>query len=140
MILSARGHVSILHAGRGAHLWPHCMMLTIHAACAGAGSHSGSSMQQFPGGFGQAPAGTQFPYGQAPGGAPPAQPPQSAQPPSAVDKSLRAFWDMQAQEIELVGTDIQEFKNHQLPLARIKKVGVWEGDGRRWGPVAEWAR
>ena len=35
---------------------------------------------------------------------------------------LRKFWDEQRAEIEEVGNDPAEFKNHQLPLARIKKV------------------
>jgi hypothetical protein len=36
---------------------------------------------------------------------------------------LRAFWQDQLREIEQVPSDPAEFKNHQLPLARIKKVG-----------------
>ena len=35
---------------------------------------------------------------------------------------LRMFWEQQHLEIQQVGTDPAEFKNHQLPLARIKKV------------------
>ena len=35
---------------------------------------------------------------------------------------MRQFWQTQMQEVQLVGTDPAEFKNHQLPLARIKKV------------------
>lgn len=35
---------------------------------------------------------------------------------------LRLFWEQQHLEIQQVGTDPAEFKNHQLPLARIKKV------------------
>lgn len=35
---------------------------------------------------------------------------------------MRGFWQQQMQEVQLVGTDPAEFKNHQLPLARIKKV------------------
>jgi hypothetical protein len=35
---------------------------------------------------------------------------------------LKQFWEEQAVEIEKTGTDPQEFKNQQLPLARIKKV------------------
>lgn len=35
---------------------------------------------------------------------------------------LRAFWEEQNREIAAVGRDPAEFKNHQLPLARIKKV------------------
>jgi hypothetical protein len=36
---------------------------------------------------------------------------------------LRGFWETQQQEVQQVGNDPAEFKNHQLPLARIKKVG-----------------
>lgn len=37
-------------------------------------------------------------------------------------ENLANFWREQMTEIEGVGTDAAEFKNHQLPLARIKKV------------------
>jgi nuclear transcription factor Y gamma len=37
-------------------------------------------------------------------------------------EQLRAFWQGQLQEVQQVGNDPAEFKNHQLPLARIKKV------------------
>ena len=37
-------------------------------------------------------------------------------------QQLRSFWEQQMQEIHEVGADAAEFKNHQLPLARIKKV------------------
>jgi hypothetical protein len=37
-------------------------------------------------------------------------------------EQLRAFWKSQQIEVEGVGNDPAEFKNHQLPLARIKKV------------------
>jgi len=40
----------------------------------------------------------------------------------ATDPSLRAFWEEQAREVDAVGTDPAQFKNHQLPLARIKKA------------------
>ena len=60
---------------------------------------------------------SQVTAGQGPYPQPPAQAAhQSAQ--------LRQFWLQQADEISQVGTDMAEFKNHQLPLARIKKVGV----------------
>ena len=39
-------------------------------------------------------------------------------------ENLANFWREQMAEIEAVGTDAAEFKNHQLPLARIKKVGA----------------
>ena len=42
---------------------------------------------------------------------------------AAQQEQLRQFWLGQMQEIHQVGTDPAEFKNHQLPLARIKKVG-----------------
>ena len=38
------------------------------------------------------------------------------------NEQLRQFWMQQHREIAEVGTDPAEFKNHQLPLARIKKV------------------
>lgn len=41
---------------------------------------------------------------------------------AAQQEQLRQFWIGQMQEIHQVGTDPAEFKNHQLPLARIKKV------------------
>lgn len=37
---------------------------------------------------------------------------------------LRQFWQQQMNEIHQVDTDPAEFKNHQLPLARIKKVNL----------------
>lgn len=39
------------------------------------------------------------------------------------NEQLRQFWIQQHREVQEVGTDPAEFKNHQLPLARIKKVG-----------------
>ena len=70
--------------------------------------------------MGVASTGTPLPQvtaGQGPYPQPPAQAAhQSAQ--------LRQFWLQQADEISQVGTDMAEFKNHQLQLARIKKVGV----------------
>ena len=52
-----------------------------------------------------------------------AYPPQYLPPQLAVQQEqLRQFWQGQMQEIHQVGTDPAEFKNHQLPLARIKKV------------------
>lgn len=42
-------------------------------------------------------------------------------------QELKRFWREQQAEIEQVGTDPAEFKNHQLPLARIKKVGHAHG-------------
>ena len=60
-------------------------------------------------------------------GAPPVPPQYPAAPyvPQTVASSadaMRGFWQQQMQEVQLVGTDPAEFKNHQLPLARIKKV------------------
>jgi hypothetical protein len=49
------------------------------------------------------------------------QPPQQQLAPSQQEQ-LRAFWQGQLQEVQQVGNDPTEFKNHQLPLARIKKV------------------
>ena len=58
-------------------------------------------------------------FGMPGGFMPPAYlPPQLAQQ----AEQLRAFWVAQMAEIGQVGTDPAEFKNHQLPLARIKKV------------------
>jgi hypothetical protein len=65
------------------------------------------------------------------------QPPQQQQQQQqqlapSQQEQLRAFWQGQLQEVQQVGNDPTEFKNHQLPLARIKKV--------RWhrnGPIHE---
>ena len=70
-----------------------------------------------------------FPTG-APGGYPPQYVPQ-VQPQAATGAGgghtdqLRQFWQTQMQEVQGVGTDPAEFKNHQLPLARIKKVRTY---------------
>lgn len=40
----------------------------------------------------------------------------------ATDESMREFWQAQMIEVQGVGTNTEDFKNHQLPLARIKKV------------------
>jgi hypothetical protein len=61
------------------------------------------------------------------------QPPQQQLAPSQQEQ-LRAFWQGQLQEVQQVGNDPAEFKNHQLPLARIKKVG-----SRRAGWAPAWA-
>lgn len=61
-------------------------------------------------------------YGPGPSGMyqpPPFMPIQQQQQ----NEQLRLFWLQQHQEIQAHGTDPAEFKNHQLPLARIKKVG-----------------
>ncbi len=50
-----------------------------------------------------------------------AQPLQQA---SAQPEQLRAFWQQQMLEVEQTSADPSEFKNQQLPLARIKKVGL----------------
>lgn len=60
-------------------------------------------------------------------GAPPASVYQPQQqyvpiPQHQQNEQLRQFWLQQAREIQEVGTDPAEFKNHQLPLARIKKA------------------
>jgi hypothetical protein len=47
-------------------------------------------------------------------------------------EQLRGFWQEQLKEIHQVPCDTAEFKNHQLPLARIKKVMV----GEIWGAGA----
>ncbi len=50
--------------------------------------------------------------------------PYMPMPQQQQNEQLRLFWLQQNQEIQQVGTDPAEFKNHQLPLARIKKVGA----------------
>ena len=52
------------------------------------------------------------------------QPPQQYVPipQHQQNEQLRQFWLQQHREIQEVGTDPAEFKNHQLPLARIKKA------------------
>lgn len=35
---------------------------------------------------------------------------------------LQTFWAQQLHEVQQVSADVTEFKNQQLPLARIKKV------------------
>lgn len=39
-----------------------------------------------------------------------------------IREGLKRFWDEEEREIEAMGLDANEYKNHQLPLARIKKV------------------
>ena len=62
---------------------------------------------------------------------------QYAQPPPTTfhhqqqqqqQQALKTFWAQQMEEIQNVSTDPAEFKNHQLPLARIKKVhhSTWQ--------------
>ena len=43
----------------------------------------------------------------------------------ATDESMREFWQAQMIEVQGVGTNTEDFKNHQLPLARIKKVRMF---------------
>uniref|UniRef100_A0A383WLY7 Transcription factor CBF/NF-Y/archaeal histone domain-containing protein n=1 Tax=Tetradesmus obliquus TaxID=3088 RepID=A0A383WLY7_TETOB len=43
---------------------------------------------------------------------------------------LAPFWEQQVQEVGQVGRDAAEFKNHQLPLARIKKIMKSDEDVR----------
>ena len=66
--------------------------------------------QHLTGQYGAPPVPSQYPY----------VPQPVASAPSA--DALRGFWQQQMQEVQLVGTDPGEFKNHQLPLARIKKA------------------
>mmetsp|Transcript_28853 Transcript_28853/g.73610 ORF Transcript_28853/g.73610 Transcript_28853/m.73610 type:complete len:200 (-) Transcript_28853:389-988(-) len=56
--------------------------------------------------------------------------PQYQQPNNAYAEQLRGFWQEQYREIEQVPADAQEFKNHQLPLARIKKIMKSDEDVR----------
>lgn len=55
-------------------------------------------------------------------GAVPAMYPPAAQN-AALSEQLRQFWAGQLLEVQQAGIDPAEFKNTQLPLARIKKVG-----------------
>ena len=45
-------------------------------------------------------------------------------------QQLKQFWKTQKEEIQEVGNDPNEFKNHQLPLARIKKIMKSDEDVR----------
>merc|ERR1719247_2406766 len=45
-------------------------------------------------------------------------------------QQLKQFWKTQKEEIQKVGNDPNEFKNHQLPLARIKKIMKSDEDVR----------
>jgi hypothetical protein len=42
----------------------------------------------------------------------------------ALQEELREFWDASLKDVEGAGADPAEFKNQQLPLARIKKVSA----------------
>lgn len=44
--------------------------------------------------------------------------------------TLTEFWRDQLRQVQAAGTDIQEFKNHPLPLARIKKIMKSDEDVR----------
>mmetsp|Transcript_13978 Transcript_13978/g.33007 ORF Transcript_13978/g.33007 Transcript_13978/m.33007 type:complete len:268 (-) Transcript_13978:275-1078(-) len=55
---------------------------------------------------------------------------QHPQPQSQHANQLKDFWVQQMQEVEKFGTDPAEFKNHQLPLARIKKIMKSDEDVR----------
>ncbi|XP_052181680.1 nuclear transcription factor Y subunit C-1-like [Diospyros lotus] len=62
---------------------------------------------------------------------PPPPPPPAAAPPSSayqhlLQQQLQMFWTYQRQEIEKA----TDFKNHQLPLARIKKIMKADEDVR----------
>lgn len=43
-------------------------------------------------------------------------------PSSQQQEALRVFWQQQIEEVLTMPSDPTLFKNHQLPLARIKKV------------------
>jgi hypothetical protein len=52
----------------------------------------------------------------------------------AYEAALRPFWAAMKHEVSACGSDLAEYKNQQLPLARIKKVAapaVW-AFGRAW--------
>lgn len=68
-----------------------------------------------------------------PTGTPPPPPPPNAAPPAPFhhllqqqQQQLQMFWTYQRQEIE----HVNDFKNHQLPLARIKKIMKADEDVR----------
>ncbi|KAI8466227.1 MAG: histone-fold-containing protein [Monoraphidium minutum] len=46
------------------------------------------------------------------------------------EEQVRSFWRGMLGEVEQVGGDFAEFKNHQLPLARIKKIMKSDEDVR----------
>eukprot|EP00877_Chromochloris_zofingiensis_P005138 jgi/Chrzof1/14625/Cz09g09270.t1 len=58
------------------------------------------------------------------------QPPQQQPLAHPYADQLRTFWEGQKQEVSQVGGDPAEFKNHQLPLARIKKIMKSDEDVR----------
>lgn len=90
-----------------------------------AGPSSGAPFQQYPG-F------PQFAQAQFPNmpGMPAMQYPQSQGLSAPHAEQLRAFWAEQVREIQQVPCDPAEFKNHQLPLARIKKIMKSDEDVR----------
>ena len=49
-------------------------------------------------------------------------------------EQLRQYWEEMREDVAKASTDAVDFKNQQLPLARIKKVGGgwWQGC---WTPV-----
>mmetsp|Transcript_11185 Transcript_11185/g.31722 ORF Transcript_11185/g.31722 Transcript_11185/m.31722 type:complete len:257 (-) Transcript_11185:1060-1830(-) len=90
---------------------------------------------------GSMPGTQQYTY--APTGIPPGmaypQMAQYAQPPPTTfhhqqqqqqQQALKSFWAQQMEEVKNVSTDPAEFKNHQLPLARIKKIMKSDEDVR----------
>lgn len=104
------------------------------AAAAATGPAPTSGQHPFPQQFGAgafAPAaqfGQQFnPFQQQQQQQPQQQQPQSQGP---NQDQLRTFWQGQMVEVEQVGNDPAEFKNHQLPLARIKKIMKSDEDVR----------
>ncbi|GFR40048.1 hypothetical protein Agub_g586 [Astrephomene gubernaculifera] len=78
----------------------------------------GGSQLPFPAGFpGQFPAGLAAAYG-------------AQQPNNHQAEQLKAFWQSQLVEVSEVPRDPAVFKNHQLPLARIKKIMKSDEDVR----------
>ena len=71
-----------------------------------------------------------------PGMAPYAQVAQYTQPPQASFQqqqqaaALKSFWVQQMEEVQNTSSDPAEFRNHQLPLARIKKIMKSDEDVR----------
>ncbi|CAG9466377.1 unnamed protein product [Pedinophyceae sp. YPF-701] len=90
------------------------------------GGYRGSDPKQGSGGQGQGYGGGPSGYG----GMPVYQQPPVDQAQAAAQHQLQQFWRRQTQEIEAMGNDPNEFKNHQLPLARIKKIMKSDEDVR----------
>ena len=56
----------------------------------------------------------------------------------AQSEALREFWVEQMRDVQSVPCDPAQFKNHQLPLARIKKAGMEWGKSGEGGVGCWW--